>query len=136
MYKPMLFTNDDLAEGVYAASGSTEGTFNCPITGCWTGMATLNQSPELGQDCYTVHFEAHHANVGHYDYVTKIVTTFNQAVTVTSWNDVASYSVNGNVVTAYRSQKANGNEGFGGTGMYIMANSDIGIVSVYMSEEP
>ncbi len=130
--KPLILTNDDMAEGVYAASG---GSRSASITGCWTGTATLNQKPELGQDCYTVHFDAHHESVSHLSPNTKIVVKFNQNITLgQQWYDVQSCTVNGDTITAYRYSGANPGEGFGSTGLYIKANDDIGIISVYMSE--
>ncbi|MBR5179706.1 MAG: hypothetical protein IKW90_13030 [Lachnospiraceae bacterium] len=49
---PVILDNEELAEGVYA-SGSGDG--------CWTlTIKRFDQAPEVGMDCYVVHFEATH----------------------------------------------------------------------------
>ena len=47
--RPIVLTNHELAEGVYAASGD-----------CYTTTANIHQSPETGRGDYRIQVDAHH----------------------------------------------------------------------------
>ena len=48
--KPMLVTSDELAEGVYLASGA----------GCYTASAYIHQAPETGRGDYRIQVNGQH----------------------------------------------------------------------------
>jgi len=78
MYKkPMILANEELAEGIYAASGST----------CYTCSASITQRPEGGRQNYVIRVNGrHNASDGHTSSSQTLVLVFNQAVTYVSSN--------------------------------------------------
>ncbi|MCM1568684.1 MAG: hypothetical protein NC081_04470 [Roseburia sp.] len=74
--KPMVLENDELAEGVYMASGD-----------CYTFTANIVQSPATGMDYYTIQIDGtHNAQDGHHSSSRTVVIVFNQNVTYLSSN--------------------------------------------------
>ena len=53
--KPIVLANEDVAEGVYAASGAGVGS------DCYTVSAYITQTPEIGNETYCIHMDAVHA---------------------------------------------------------------------------
>lgn len=83
--KPVVLVNEELAEGVYAASGKD----------CYTVSAQIVQLPELGKDTYTIQMDGvHNAQDGHHSSERVIKVVFNQVVTYVSSN-AASVSGSG-----------------------------------------
>lgn len=72
--KPLILANDDLAEGVYADSGT-----------CYTTTAYIHQTPETGRGDYRIQVDAHH-NAEHTNEWQKLYISFNQPVTYKSCN--------------------------------------------------
>ena len=72
--KPIVLANEELAEGVYAASG---GDF---VDGCYKTSAEIKQWPETGRETYVIQFDARH-ETNHDSTHQRLVITFNQAVT-------------------------------------------------------
>ncbi|MBO4981506.1 MAG: hypothetical protein J6C84_06380 [Lachnospiraceae bacterium] len=95
--KPLVLANEDLAEGVYAASGE-----------CWTVEVTLAQKNAGGPNTYNNYRvkAVHPTGLAHIS--TKSVTTivFNQDVT-DAYFDSGDASVSGNVVVVTRESHAN-----------------------------
>lgn len=71
--KPAIIPSNDLAEGVYAASGSN----------CYSVAAKINQRPELGRDDYRIQIDAHHQG-DHTNSSQNLIISFNQPVTYIS----------------------------------------------------
>ena len=65
--KPMIFTNDDIFEGVYAASG------------CYTASAHIHQWPETGREDYRIQVDGVHA-ADHIKETQWLHISFNQPV--------------------------------------------------------
>ena len=77
--RPMIVTNTELAEGVYAGSGD-----------CYTFSAYIHQKPELGNEVYSIQIDGvHHATDGHHSSTRSVMVTFNQPVTYVSSNAAA-----------------------------------------------
>lgn len=75
--KPIVLSNEDLAEGVYAASG-------VPGSGadCYTVTAYIHQTPETGRGDFRIQVNAVHAALDdHHSGKQVLVLYFNQAVT-------------------------------------------------------
>lgn len=67
--KPAIIPSNDLAEGIYAASGSN----------CYTTTAKIHQRPQTGRGDYRIQVDARH----HGDHIKeeqKLVISFNQPV--------------------------------------------------------
>lgn len=70
---PIAIMNEDLMEGIYAASGSK----------CYSVRANIHQSPEQGRGDYRIQVTAQH-NADHTCDKQKLTLTFNQPVTPVS----------------------------------------------------
>ena len=68
--KPMVMVNDEVAEGVYAASGD-----------CYTTSARIVQSPQEGRGTYVIQFDSvHAADDLHHSGGQVVELSFNQEV--------------------------------------------------------
>lgn len=77
--KPAILANEEIAEGVYAASG--EGA------DCYTVTAYIHQSPQEGRGDYRIQVNGvHAAEDGHHSGRQTLVLSFNQPV-VYSWSN-------------------------------------------------
>ncbi len=80
--KPVVMINEELAEGVYAASGD-----------CYTFNSYITQTPTTGMDYYTIQINGvHAANDNHHSSVRTVKIVFNQNVT---YKESLAASVNG-----------------------------------------
>ncbi|MCM1089484.1 MAG: hypothetical protein NC413_01470 [Muribaculum sp.] len=70
--KPVILTNEELAEGVYAGSGN-----------CYTTTARIVQLPESTHG-YIIQIDATHNSGGHHSTNRHVEVTFNQVVTYVS----------------------------------------------------
>ena len=69
--KPIIITNEEIAEGVYAASGD-----------CYTFKARIVQTPATGLPYYVIQIDGkHNALDGHHSNNRTVKITFNQPVT-------------------------------------------------------
>ena len=68
--KPIVLANEELAEGVYAASGA----------GCYTAWGEVFQNPATGFDEYRVKIHADHKSDNHHSTEQVAYVTFNKAV--------------------------------------------------------
>lgn len=78
--RPIIIENEELTEGVYAASG----------VGCYTASAYIHQRPEFGRSDYRIQLNAVH-NADHTNNKQTLTITFNQ--------NVGYISSNGTLVT-------------------------------------
>jgi hypothetical protein len=127
MYKkPVILTNSDMAEGVYAASGG----------GCYTTSAYIHQTPQTGRGDYRIHVDAkHHAD--HTKEAQVLHISFNQNVTFVSCNgNGASYqSGNGTktlVINLGYHQNPTDNIGFGD--LVVESDPGLAITNVYVTD--
>lgn len=73
--KPIVLANEEIAEGVYAASGAGGGD-------CYTVSAYIHQAPEIGRGDFRIQVDGvHAAGDGHHSGVQVLTLYFNQAVT-------------------------------------------------------
>ena len=78
--KPIVLANEELAEGVYAASGAGVGGGDC-----YNVSAYVHQTPELGRNSFCVQANAEHAAAdGHHSGTQILTLTFEKAVTYQS----------------------------------------------------
>lgn len=71
--KPVMISNEELAEGIFAASGSS----------CYTTTANIHQKPQTGRGDYRIQVNGqHHAD--HTKETQWLTITFNQPVTYSS----------------------------------------------------
>jgi len=75
--KPIVIENEELAEGVYAASGSD----------CYTVRFNVHQHPEIGRGDYRIQVDgAHNATDGHHSGEQVLTINFNMPVVYKSSN--------------------------------------------------
>lgn len=79
--KPIIILNDDLAEGVYAASG------------CYTVATCITQIPQIGRGDYRIQLDAIH-DADHTNNAQKLTITFNQNVKYVSSNGELEFGDN------------------------------------------
>ena len=116
---PVIFDNDELAEGVYATgSGAAD---------CWTVTGrTFHQAPEVGMNCFVLQLDAeHHAN-DHSSAIQEFVLTFSAPVRYnTDKSSTLSY-VSGdgtNTLRLKRINHANGTDNFGCGDIYVWCDT-------------
>ncbi len=79
--KPAVLANEDLAEGVYTASGEDEDE------DCYSVSAYIHQKPETGRGDYRIQVNGVHAAAdSHHSGAQLLVLSFNQAVEYVSSN--------------------------------------------------
>lgn len=87
--KPTVVLNEELAEGVYMASGSVVDN------DCYTVSAYIHQKPEIGRGDYRIQVNGVHAAAnGHHSGEQVLTLTFNQPVNY-SWSNGALVSGDG-----------------------------------------
>ena len=97
--KPVVLGNDDLAEGVYAASGSTEST------DCWTVDGRSVQSWNGSHNVFEMSAQ-HSSGVAHI--TTQVVFTYTFSAPLTDASSEFDSSFSGNTVVVTRNLHANG----------------------------
>ena len=98
--KPIVLLNDELAEGVYAASGAGETTSDC-----WTVDVYRDQSDAGGYSTFRVS-ATHSTDVVHISTKTVVTVVFSDTVTSAQYEGF-NVSVSGNTVTLTRESHAN-----------------------------
>ena len=76
--KPIVLANEELAEGVYAASGAATGGGDGQD--CYTVTAYIHQTPETGREDYRIQVNGVHAAIGHHSTEQVLILYFNQPV--------------------------------------------------------
>lgn len=74
--KPVVLLNEELSEGVYAASGSD----------CYTASATIHQRPQTGRGDYRMQVNGRHSSDYHHGNAQVAILTFNLPVKYVSSN--------------------------------------------------
>lgn len=93
--KPVILLNEDLSEGVFAASGNSA---NCLSVTPWL-------DGQDGSGNYRIVFKVEHT--GHQSYGQTIVATLSIPFTVVETDGTVSASVSGNVLTLVRDNQLN-----------------------------
>lgn len=125
--KPVVLMNEELAEGVYAASGD-----------CYTFTSRITQRPETGNPVYVIQIDgSHNATDGHHSSERTVRIVFNQAITYVSSN-AASISGDGTTtldlsfvdgVNGSYHNNANDNIGLGQ--LKVKSNDGLEIINTY-----
>lgn len=81
--KPIVLENEDLAEGVYAASGAV----NSAGSDCYTATARIHQQPETGRGDFRIQVDGRHAAAdNHHSGEQVLILSFNKPVDYVSSN--------------------------------------------------
>lgn len=77
--KPVVLNSEEMAEGVFTASGNSGGD-------CYTTTAYIHQTPEVGRDSFVVQVNARHDADHNSDHNQLLHITFNKPVNYISSN--------------------------------------------------
>lgn len=121
--KPVVLANEELAEGVYAASGD-----------CYSVSTSIHQSPEVGRVKYTIQVNAVHAAAdGHHGGAQVLTLSFNMPVTY-QWSSGALQSGDGTstlkISYAYHS---NAEETIGMGNIEVIADAGLAVTNAVLS---
>lgn len=78
----LIYEVDDLAEGVYMASGDGNGEGG----DCYSTTARIHQEPQTGRGDYRIQVDAHHDSDHNSNYHQQLEISFNQPVSYVSCN--------------------------------------------------
>ena len=124
--KPMILENNDMAEGIYAASGD----------GCYTTTAYIHQRPETGRGDYRIQVDAkHHAT--HTKEQQWLHISFNQAVNYKSCNAQGAQLVSGNGTTSLvisMTYHQNGSDSIGFGDFVVESDAGLAILGQYTTD--
>ena len=123
--KPVILTNDDMAEGVYAASG-----------GCYTTTAYIHQRPETGRGDYRIQVNAQHSS-DHTNNAQTLTISFNQSVVYKSCNGQGATCISGdgtNTLQIGLTYWQNGTDNIGFGDLVVESDQGLSISSVVMSD--
>ena len=126
--KPIAIENDELAEGVYAASGSSVGN------DCYTVSAYIHQTPEIGRGDYRIQVNGVHAAAnGHHSGEQILTLTFNQPVDY-SWSNGVLVSGDGtSAISIKYNYHNNGNDNIGLGDIVVTADDGLAITGAVLS---
>lgn len=124
--RPVVLVNEELAEGVYAASGYNGGE-------CYNITAEIKQTPEEGRDSYTIQCNADHITA-HHGTSQMMTISFNIPVTYV-WSNGALHSGDGtNCLEIQFSYHNNDIEtGIGLGELYVKAGEGLAVTGVVLS---
>ena len=130
--KPLVLANEELAEGVYAASGEQVGGSGLTSSDCWRVEAAIHQVPETGRGDYRLQVDAWHTNPGKHRSSAVVTIVFNQTVTVTNpGNNAFTVSGTGTVIkVGFDVTTYNPNEHRGWGDLYVTSDAGLKIVDV------
>lgn len=120
--KPMILTNSDLAEGVYAASG------------CFTVVWNTHQRPENGRGDYRIQVNAQHS-ASHTCSEQYLVITFNQPVVFKECGAaIIDSSASGTSLRLVRRNHCNGNDNIGFGDVVVESDPGLEVVSMVVTD--
>lgn len=121
--KPIVLINEDLAEGVYAASGSQ----------CYAIDAYIAQSPTIGRGDYRIQLNAVH-NADHTNDAQILTIKFNQSVKYVSSNGILVYGDDTNTLVVNFSYWQNEYDKVGLGELVVTSNEGLEIVNVKLAD--
>ncbi|MBQ0112305.1 MAG: hypothetical protein KBT03_04160 [Bacteroidales bacterium] len=117
--KPIVIFNNDIAEGVYMASGDN----------CYTVTANITQKPELGRPNYCVKMNASH-NANHHATQQQVMISFNLPVTYVSSNATTIWGNGTNNLILIFEYHSNNVDNIGLGELYVSADEGLAILNV------
>lgn len=121
--RPIVIINEELSEGVYAASGA----------GCYTVTAYITQIPQIGRGDYRIQLNAIH-NAEHTNNAQTLTIRFNQSVKYVSSNGELGCGDNTNVLVLNFGYWQNGYDQIGLGELVVTADEGLEIVNVKLTD--
>lgn len=122
--RPIVLVNEELAEGVYAASGAD----------CFTVTAVITQKPETGRETYCIQVNArHNASDNHHSANQVLTLAFNQPVTYSSSNGtLAGGDGTASLSIAYKYHQ-NGGDNIGLGDVYVKSADGLAVTGAVLT---
>ena len=121
--KPVVMVDNELAEGVYAASGA----------GCYTASAYIHQTPQTGRGDYRIQVNGKHS-ADHTKEAQVLTISFNQSVTYVS-GGAGLLSGNGtNTLKIKLGYHQNPNDKIGFGDLVVTADTGLAITGVSITD--
>ena len=121
--KPVVTVDNELAEGVYAASGA----------GCYTATATIHQTPQTGRGDYRIQVNGRHS-ADHTKEAQTLTISFNKNVSYVS-GGAGLISGNGtNILKVKLSYHQNPNDNIGFGDLVVTADTGLAITGVSITD--
>ena len=119
--KPMIFGTNDLAEGVYAASG------------CYTASANIHQKPETGRGDYRIQVNGKH-DADHTKETQWLHITFNMSVEYSSSQGTLESGNDTNTLTIRYSYHQNPTDNIGLGDLIVTADAGLAVTAVSITD--
>ncbi len=97
--KPVVMVNEELAEGVYAASGALTGPMG--TSDCWSFDVTDEQAWNGSHHVFQVNLK-HHTGLQHISGATTVSVTFSAPLDASSYGQFEGSVVSGSTITVTR----------------------------------
>ena len=121
--KPVVLVNEDVAEGVYAASGAD----------CYTVTAYIHQTPETGRGDFRIQVDGvHAAGDNHHSGAQELVLSFNQAVTYKGSNGSLTDGDGTSSITIAYSYHNNGYDNIGLGDVIVEADQGLAVTGAVL----
>ncbi|MCC8050480.1 MAG: hypothetical protein LIP10_07465 [Clostridiales bacterium] len=118
--KPVILANDEISEGVYAASG------------CYSVSYSIHQKPETGRGDYRIQIDAVH-DASHHSTAQVLVISFNQAVNYVSSNGTLSSGNGTSTLSINYSYHSNNTDNIGLGDVVVEADQGLAVTGAYMT---
>jgi hypothetical protein len=126
---PIILQNEEIAEGIFAASGGGS---------CYATVTHTMQTPETGRETYKIQVNGRHeAADGHVTDAQTLTISFNQAVNYVNcyMNGATLQSGDGtNTLKIGLTYHQNGNDNIGGGDLEVTAGENLLVTSVSISD--
>lgn len=127
--RPTVVKSDDLAEGVFMASGDGSA--------CYTTTANIHQVPETGRGDYRIQVDGHHDTSSgdkHCNDWQQLVISFNNPVTYKSSNGQLVSGDNSTTLTIQYSYHQNSIDNIGLGDLCVESEPGLAITNVYITD--
>jgi len=122
---PVVLANEELAEGVYAASGSD----------CYTATAHIHQTPETGRGDFRIQVDGRHEAKDHYNEQQRLHITFNLPVKYKSSQGTLESGDETNTLVIGYHYHNNETDNIGLGDLVVVADSGLAITNVYIEDK-
>ncbi len=122
--KPVVLANDEVSEGVYAASGAVAGD----SSDCYTVTAYIHQTPETGRHDYRIQVDAvHDAADDHHSGEQVLTLYFNQPVVYVRSNGTLAGGDNTTAISITYNYHNNGYDEIGLGDVFVKADDGLAV---------
>lgn len=125
--KPVVIFNEDIAEGIYAASGSVESD-------CYKVTTNIHQKPEVGRGDYRIQVNGAHAALDNHHSGEQVLTLiFNQPVEYSGSNGQYVSGSGTNKLQIRYNYHNNGGDNIGLGDVIVISTAGLAVVDASLS---